>query len=120
MIVTEKLKQLIESENYGNYKLAIELVKPLDDKYKYQVLYMLIRKHPGLCYQCTAHNNVPELQKIIQEYVESVNLKDLPRKFNKWAYAYFDQDDIPWCEKYVKGTPADNIIKVKKGCGCDG
>ena len=102
--ITESLKELLLSNDLTNSILAINLIERFEVKYKYQVLWMLKMKHPPLCNKCTLHNNNPDLQKIILEFVESNNLNELPKHLNKWFVCYFDERDIPWVNKYIGNT----------------
>lgn len=98
--------ELVKSDDLIFTKLAINLVSEMDIKYKYQLLYMLKKKHPPLCWKCTLHNNWPDLQKLIVELVESNELDELPHTPSYWGVCYFNEGDGGWIEKYVSNTEA--------------
>ena len=109
----EKLRELIESDNIVNMKLATVLVASGTRREKFQVLYMLKKRHPLLKGDCSCHNSIQEIHELVKEFIIN-ELEDDSFKIRR-KFAWWEMDDLIWINEYVEGS---DIVYMKQRPGC--
>lgn len=107
MDIGKKLLEIVEDRSLVNFQLVCQLVKELDIKYKYQVLFMIKRSLPRLHATCDFYynDNEMELINLLKEFVKDNGFE------RRLSYSSFEYADLKWINEYIIDP---DILKFKQ------